>query len=727
MTTDPPMVDFDRLRAVAIAAAQDASGDIWTDYNLHDPGVTLLEQTLFGLTEVAYMGDHAVRDLLTGPAGDFAPDHLALFVPEDVLQGRPVTGADLASALSDLDHVDRVFVRNGPAKGLCDLVVIPDDTPDPKQRVTRAGAAWRADLVTQVHDWFSYNRLLTQDINRVTIATAQPVALHGTVEIATMADAPRIVAEVLHQVRLMLRGLPADLPDSEGPAGATRADVFDDVNRLRRAVAADMGDANRFAGILAILRRIPGLNKISDFALIDPADGAPITHGSKAQDVFYDPKVPQHGDAFALRVVRDGAVVALDADAINEELGRLHAARISQLAKRRNDADWDVARPGRHRAMGRAPLDTTLPTPYRRAHDTAASLARYRAMMDRHLDDMTAPLADLHQSYGLTAATDLTDPAAVRARVAMLDYLIGLQGTAMPDFDPAWLHPYRGMQDRLAWQVRWRETYLAALPRFHYFAGTAHPDFGFGAHLAHLADIVQGGPDDMHPDPDQSLRIDARMATPQGTVMRANLIPPSRSTDMLVTRMDDEPALSLQKLSLSCPWIVDGATTPALLQQATNPDAYLLARNTDSDWEVLFQPADGAALFPCGSNRSRAKAEIWANRLRLSFTRINRAAEHLWLVEDVQLRSGSTDFTPASATAVLPGWTARSSLPGYRRYVADLIDRLAPAHVHVQPLWLDWDAMAHLRPLIVAWQAGAPDSGRALRAALRDLQGKAAP
>lgn len=730
MTTDATLKDFNNLRAVAIAAAQDASGDIWTDYNLHDPGVTLLEQTVFGLTEVAYFGDHAVRDLLTGPDGDFALEQLALFSPAEVLPGRPVTWDDLASALSDLDHVDRVFVRAGPVRGLYDLVVIPDDTPDPGQRAARAGTAWRADLVSETRAWFSRNRLLTQDIHRISIAAARDVAVQGTLEITATADPARVVAEVIHQIRLMLRGLPADLRVKDRMAGATRGDVFDDVNRLRRTVAADMGDANRFAGILAAMRRITGLTKISGFALIDAVQGAPVTHKSQETDTYYEPLIPQPGDPVALHVMRDGSAVALDEDGVREELGRLRAARISQLGKRRNDADWDVARPGRHRMMDRAPLDTTLPAPYRRAQNRTAndgtSLGRYRAMMDGHLAAMTAPLRTLHDTYGLTAATDMTDPAAVRARVALLDYLIALQGVAMPAIDPAWMHHYRGAQARLAWQVRWRETYLAALPRYHRFSGTMHPEHGFGAHLAHLADMKTGGTDDLHPDPDQTLRIDAHMPAPAGTVARASLIAPSRPTDMLVTRMDDQAPMSLQKLCLSCPWIVDRATTPELARRATDPDAYLLARNADSDWEVLFQPASGAPLFPCGSNRSRAKAEIWANRLRLTFTRINRQAEHFWLIEDVQLRDASTDFSPAAAVLVLPSWTARNSLPGYRRYVADLVERLAPAHVHVQPLWLDWAAMAHLHPLIAAWQSGEAGGGRALRAALRDLQDQSA-
>ena len=36
--------DYEQLRREAIAHVQALSGNTWTDYNLHDPGVTILEQ-----------------------------------------------------------------------------------------------------------------------------------------------------------------------------------------------------------------------------------------------------------------------------------------------------------------------------------------------------------------------------------------------------------------------------------------------------------------------------------------------------------------------------------------------------------------------------------------------------------------------------------------------------------------------------------------------------------
>ena len=60
-TADPHA--FDALRLQAVTAAQQASGELWTDYNLHDPGVSLLEALCFALTEDLFAARQPVPQL----------------------------------------------------------------------------------------------------------------------------------------------------------------------------------------------------------------------------------------------------------------------------------------------------------------------------------------------------------------------------------------------------------------------------------------------------------------------------------------------------------------------------------------------------------------------------------------------------------------------------------------------------------------------------------------
>ena len=55
-------MDFQKLKKEGIYLAQELSGDLWTDYNDHDPGVTILENQVYALTELSYKTSFPVED-----------------------------------------------------------------------------------------------------------------------------------------------------------------------------------------------------------------------------------------------------------------------------------------------------------------------------------------------------------------------------------------------------------------------------------------------------------------------------------------------------------------------------------------------------------------------------------------------------------------------------------------------------------------------------------------
>jgi len=57
-------LDYDALRALGISYIEKYSGNQWTDYNYHDPGVTILEQLCYALTDLGYRTDFSVTDVL---------------------------------------------------------------------------------------------------------------------------------------------------------------------------------------------------------------------------------------------------------------------------------------------------------------------------------------------------------------------------------------------------------------------------------------------------------------------------------------------------------------------------------------------------------------------------------------------------------------------------------------------------------------------------------------
>ncbi|UJP04126.1 MAG: hypothetical protein LZF85_06770 [Nitrosomonas sp.] len=131
---DPDGLDFETLRKEAIGKVQELSGDIWTDYNLHDPGVTILEQLCYGLTDLSYRSGFTVPDYLTGEKGTIDYQQQALYSPEEILPSAAVTGIDYQKILYDaIPEIDYVWLEpsateeNALANGLYTVFVKLDD------------------------------------------------------------------------------------------------------------------------------------------------------------------------------------------------------------------------------------------------------------------------------------------------------------------------------------------------------------------------------------------------------------------------------------------------------------------------------------------------------------------------------------------------------------------------------------------------------------------------
>lgn len=107
----PPSQDYAFLRSAGLRSIERLANAVWTDYNVHDPGVTLLELMAYAITDLGMRAAYPVRDLLTQirdgaavSAGDF---HLA----HQVLVCNPVSFDDLRKLLIDIPGVRNAWIE----------------------------------------------------------------------------------------------------------------------------------------------------------------------------------------------------------------------------------------------------------------------------------------------------------------------------------------------------------------------------------------------------------------------------------------------------------------------------------------------------------------------------------------------------------------------------------------------------------------------------------------
>ncbi|MCP5244434.1 MAG: hypothetical protein H6937_00075 [Burkholderiales bacterium] len=127
--SDPDALDFDTLRKDALSLIQQISGDNWTDYNLHDPGVTILEQLCYALTDLSYRCEFPVKDYLAASNNTIDYEKQALFPPHEILPSSAVTELDYEKILYDaVPEIDQIWFKpyqpeNGEVAGLYNIYV----------------------------------------------------------------------------------------------------------------------------------------------------------------------------------------------------------------------------------------------------------------------------------------------------------------------------------------------------------------------------------------------------------------------------------------------------------------------------------------------------------------------------------------------------------------------------------------------------------------------------
>ncbi len=219
-----PAASYAFLRQEALHQLERLAAPAWTDYNAHDPGITILEQLCFALTDLAYRCGHEVPDLLAG-AGE-APG-ASIHTPAQILPTQPVTVDDLRRLVIDVPGVKNAWVE---------LVDMPSAVYDagrqqlgyPEEGADGAGAATLSPNVSEVRvrgllavqiekpDPFVFPDLgdigaeaaarlhccrgLGQDYHEIRVLGQQSIRLGATLEIGAVDDAAALLAGVCQRI-----------------------------------------------------------------------------------------------------------------------------------------------------------------------------------------------------------------------------------------------------------------------------------------------------------------------------------------------------------------------------------------------------------------------------------------------------------------------------------------------------------------------------------------------
>ncbi len=185
--------DFNSLKEQGIRILQEMSGEIWSDYNLHDPGVTILEQLIFALTELIYLADFNVEDILSPESGEINYNKQALYEPLEIFPSETITTKDYCKAIYDnVKGIRNAWIiepQKGDTKGLYRFLI------DVEKKFMGKEDSIKQNLVK----YFNSIRNLCEDIEAVELLKREPVELVGIIEINNNESPEKILSSIFFE------------------------------------------------------------------------------------------------------------------------------------------------------------------------------------------------------------------------------------------------------------------------------------------------------------------------------------------------------------------------------------------------------------------------------------------------------------------------------------------------------------------------------------------------
>ena len=260
-----PAMDFQSLRDEGIAHLQRLAGATWTDHNTHDPGITILEQLCYALSDLGYRSDHDLPDLLaTGVAPDAADPAAAayaeLYQVSEILPSGPVTLDDLRRLVIDIDGVQNAWVEP-----VAEAAAVYDaSTAEVSPLLPQSARQGRAALSPNLSD------IDVQGLYRVRIEkSGRGVDFDGgqiAREAALRLNRYRGLGDDFPQITVQERQpVPLDVILEIAPAG----DVADLLSRVYEAIAGYMSPAVPFHTLADMLARGWRVDEVFEGPLLD--------------------------------------------------------------------------------------------------------------------------------------------------------------------------------------------------------------------------------------------------------------------------------------------------------------------------------------------------------------------------------------------------------------------------------------------------------------------------
>lgn len=295
-------LDFHFLKQLGVEYIEELGGDLWTDFNSHDPGITMMEMLSYAITDLGNRIEIPIEDLLTSndPNQNI---HNQFHKASEVFPCNPVNELDYRKLFIDIKGVrncwlkkykkevyvscqdneltydqnkfkdlDETLRNNFELKGLYTLLVEFDAFDE---KVTPEKQQLEIELIKKtIKKKYHENRNLCEDLVVIQKVETQAVSVCANIEVEKEANEEEVYANVLFEINNYFSPFPQFYSIKEMLAkrytpdqifnGPLLDNGFIDTEELKEA---DLREEVRLSDLMKIIMNIDGVKLIKDISI----------------------------------------------------------------------------------------------------------------------------------------------------------------------------------------------------------------------------------------------------------------------------------------------------------------------------------------------------------------------------------------------------------------------------------------------------------------------------
>ena len=294
-------LDFSFLRKKGLEYIEKLSGNLWTDYNTHDPGVTILEVLCYALTDLGMRMEMPLENILVPEDKTAQKISDQFFRATQILPSMPVTENDYRTLFIDIEGVKNCWLKpfeqtvyldckndklaynpklltkltgDFNLQGLYSVTVDFDELDEDIFPTDELKAKEYDRIKALITERFHANRNLCEDLSEITKIEVHPISVCASIDVLPEADEELVHAKVLRAIdnyfspslrfyslkQMFDKGYTSD-QIFEGPL---LANGFIDPKELE---AAGLRTEVRLSDIMQLIMNVEGVNFIKDISI----------------------------------------------------------------------------------------------------------------------------------------------------------------------------------------------------------------------------------------------------------------------------------------------------------------------------------------------------------------------------------------------------------------------------------------------------------------------------